>query len=360
MNTTRSPFGRWLFVVPFLVCGLTACTVVDVKTVPTPVEQNCGGIDWKVAFTLKDPSSKGGWIIQEILLDQNADSCNSAPMARIHAHYWEAWQVLADSNHPNTRDQLHINYDDEYRLPDHPSSSGNTEAKGTIKFFSGVTLPANFVQRNPNTFAGILHSDTVPPPFWSTVSKEDAHEYENKWDCCVNPHTRSSSSTPPLAGIIPPSAMRDTATSKVGLLIETVPPWTSHCGDAQAVQLRSAARQIQKFAPAEIREGIQDFLNVHREDDDYLASLSKVYVLLRAVFNVPQEISREEAKTFGGWVHPSVLQKSGSYDLMWPLGLNEKSEVIFVGQFEGYFGSEYDAMGEFDYFSSKYKFRELQ
>ena len=102
---------------------------------------------WTIRWKLAKPSKTGGWIIQEITaVDQFGNPV---------AHYWEAWQVPANSEYTTTYGIF--GRDDTFQAP-----SGE-RARASARFYEGLTLPAAFIPNNPNTYAGILPSTTGNP-----------------------------------------------------------------------------------------------------------------------------------------------------------------------------------------------------
>lgn len=350
----RGRAGALTSLLAFLL-PLTGCSVVDVIAVSGPNETDCGGFDFRVRFELEDARPNAGWLIQRLDVERNTFECNDtlrpgAPHS-FAITFYEAWRVPANQTAVvNPPPFVGAPFNDIYTVPDEGTSYGTTEATGTIRFFENVTLPAHFVPNNPNTFAGVLPSSRQQPAFWNTVSDEDDHDAENEWDCCDTPRTRSFSSTPTIGGLptVPgPSGL----THPVARQIANIPPWTQPYGSAQTQALLAEAAGIAEAGPDALRAGLAEFTQARQDD---LAELSKAYLLLRVLYDLPTALERAEAKTFGGWVHPSVLDTGKPFDLLWPLAADGEGGLRVADPFGGYFGAPYDAVGENAYFESKF------
>lgn len=79
--------------------------------------------------------------------------------------------------------------------------------------------------------------------------------------------------------------------------------------------------------------------------------MSNVFVLNRLLFNVPSKVLANKAMFFGGWA--GVPHDENFVDMLWPLSFLDE-HLDLVGEFRGYYGDVYDAIGEFDYFLKEY------
>jgi hypothetical protein len=79
--------------------------------------------------------------------------------------------------------------------------------------------------------------------------------------------------------------------------------------------------------------------------------MSRLYVLSRYIFNVPER-AKFDSPTFGGWM--GVPHNSEEINLLWPLSYDQQGNLALTGQFGGYMGDDYLAIQEFDYFRSAY------
>ena len=355
---------KWMLftILPTMLISFSSCSnnVVDITTVSGPNLTQCGGFDWKVKFELKESSGKGGWLVQEIAVVQVVQNCDGTLNQTVSAHYWEAWEVKANKDIPHLRDSTGVNFDDNYRMPDRGRTFGATNAVGIIKYFENVSLPPTMKRNNAKTYAGILHADVVQPPFWNTEEEKDDHNFKIDWNCCINPPTKSYESVPIIGGIeaVPDKEIKTKST--ISKMINSSPAWTLTCGDEEGRALIQVAKSISEYSKPEIRDGIEEFISVIQNRNDYVDQASKVYLVLRAIYDLPESIPIEQVKSYGGWVRHSTTSESTDFDLQYPLRYNpENQSLTFIGQFDGYLGAEYDALGEFDYFDSNFVLRDF-
>ncbi len=89
-----------------------------------------------------------------------------------------------------------------------------------------------------------------------------------------------------------------------------------------------------------------------RDTNQPIDAWSKIYVLNRFYFDVPDSETASKVKYFGGWGIPP--QGKELVNILWPLAVNASGKIYLKGAFGGYTGDSYDALGEFDYFLSGY------
>lgn len=250
-----------------------------------------------------------------------------------------------------------FDYDDDYAAPDAPESYGNRVRTGLVRFFEGLTLPATFIENNPDTLAGNLPSTTVPPGFWTTW-RTTRHDLDVTWNCCDEPPRRqfrtdpetaaragseSAVSSPPGADPLVPS-------------IETIPAWIDGRYDPErtAILLRVAAAAA-AAPPDRLHAAVAAFAAAHRRDRDPNRALSRVHLLLRALCDLPGDLARGQARVYGGWIHPSIAgPPPETFDLLWPLKTGADGRPHVAGAYRGYLGRPYDPVGELRYFEANF------
>ena len=102
-----------------------------------------------------------------------------------------------------------------------------------------------------------------------------------------------------------------------------------------------------------------------------LPPASKLYILLRLLYDVPEDYPQDQAKFFGGWMSllvredgsltmgvPTHAYGSETVDLLWPLGY-QNGQLILKSNFFAYSGFPYDGIGEYDYFTSRFTLRSV-
>jgi hypothetical protein len=115
----------------------------------------------------------------------------------------------------------------------------------------------------------------------------------------------------------------------------------------EIVQLSSAARRQLVMAYA-ARYCAQPL--------DY-AQCSKLYLLLRVIFELPRELDRAHAAAFGGWVHPGVFDDRPTFDVSWPVRVDAPARRMAISPCAGYLGSPYLAALEYDWFAASFPLR---
>ncbi|MEP7238479.1 MAG: hypothetical protein ABI685_11460, partial [Ferruginibacter sp.] len=122
----------------------------------------------------------------------------------------------------------------------------------------------------------------------------------------------------------------------------------------------NTARQVQNTTtPSSLRNSLLIYENACRGTTEYVENMSKAYLLLRVLYQLPQEMSSNNAKTFGGWIHPSTGKSN--FNMAWPVSVNQTPSgiTINVENYQGFLGRGYDAAAELDYFNSNFPKRNL-
>jgi hypothetical protein len=134
-------------------------------------------------------------------------------------------------------------------------------------------------------------------------------------------------------------------------ILGNVPSWTS-VGNTQAGEkLIGALNPLLSKKTEDLRIGISKYIET-LNDGNKLAGYSKIFVLNRLLFNVPDREDLNKANFLGGW--GGVPFDDKYVNMMWPIGKNTKGRFILVGYFSSYLGVEYAAIEEFDYLNKNY------
>lgn len=140
-------------------------------------------------------------------------------------------------------------------------------------------------------------------------------------------------------------------------LIMAIPAWTKGYGSAQQAAFDSLISRLRSYTNAEIATAVEHIVSNNRIDGlVYLDNMSRIYIAIRALYEVPASVPSSEAVVFGGWARPPE-EPAGTYSPLWPLQ-KVKGRLLVTGSYAGYAGIDYDAVGECKYFSSKYPRRE--
>ena len=333
---------------------------LTITTVKGPNTEACGGFLWQVKFTLNKPSAKGGWIVQKITYDQVVIKCPNAPFINKKITYYEAWRVTAGTSGDSERLAGKFNFDDQYSSPNYPDTKGSTTITGKVAFFEDLQLPAAFKKNNPDTYAGGLPSTTDKPDFWTEENAAD-HNLSYAWNCCEAGHVPVLVTTPndpkPVVHIPGDTSRLDFT----GKLIAKIPSWLNGYPPTAAMQLVNIARQVQNSTnPQSLHNSLVNYESLFAHASDYDEQMSKVYLMLRVMYQLPQQIDKSNAKTFGGWIHPSVTTGS-IYNMAWPVVATQSQSgwQVSVSEFTGFIGRGYNAAAELDYFNASFPKRNL-
>lgn len=318
-------------------------TIVNVSG---PTKKDCGGFSWQVSFKLNPASPKGGWIVQKITIDRKATVNCPNVYAPINKTYWEAWKVNAGKDVTTYLEANAADYDDMFSAPSWYFSEGYHINTGGLKFFEELALPAGFVARNPRTYAGDLPSTDTEPDFWSGGDAV-AHNLSVVWDCC----DESTSTLEPVPDFNEkPKVTPPPKGGKFFEDVELLKPWTADSGYSQADNylLVQHAMALHQLSDNEIITGVAQYAAYYAGDLD---AMSKLFLVLRILYNVPDSIPIEQAQSFGGWLKPTADMCGPYYKLLWPMGwINPFPVPVVVMPFPGYIGAPYDPVGELEYF----------
>ena len=149
-------------------------------------------------------------------------------------------------------------------------------------------------------------------------------------------------------------------------MMREVPPWTTVNVNVPAEtypldKLKRVACFLLKQSERDRRVIVATYNIYARAHTDDLPISSKLYLLLRLIFDVPEEYSRNNAKFFGGWrgwLEERTLAEGGTANLLWPLGY-QSQRLVLKGTLAGYYGLPYNGLGEYDYFASHFPLRSV-
>ncbi len=329
---------------------------VTVASRPGAAFTQCGGADWRVTFRLARPSAKGGYIVQQVDEHRDGSACGGGSDAAAPTSYWVAWEVPPSRQEPAARLGGEADFDDACVEANHAHREGTLDVLGTVRFYEDVALPPDMVAFNPDTRAGRLPSATTRPRFFTGFGAS-YHDLAMAWNCCDDPPADPNIVTVPgRKEPAPPPLPAPGLDGEAADLIVAVPPWTDGRYDEPKTQaLRAAAARARSVSSFQLRAAIRAFEDAHRNAPDSTRQLSRIYLLLRAIFNVPDWMARTDAGVFGGWNHPSVGKPGQpAFRIAWPLAVDDAGRLVVEGEFTGYRGMPYDATAEFDFLAARF------
>jgi hypothetical protein len=125
-------------------------------------------------------------------------------------------------------------------------------------------------------------------------------------------------------------------------------------------QLIDTAAFVQRSDRDEVIEALTVFINDVTTDlrpGLVVGSESKVFLLLRIVFELPEDAPLDERRVYVGWLN-WPRGENGRVNLAWPIEWN-KGNLRLVDRLKGCVGSPYDAPAEYQHFLAHYGFRQL-
>ncbi len=144
--------------------------------------------------------------------------------------------------------------------------------------------------------------------------------------------------------------------------IQMLAPWSENDAFSESdwKNYIEVARQVQISDIEVIESVINNFQKeaskvkyngVYEED-------SKLFLLQRIVFELPENISANQRVSFKGWVNWPSPDSDGNVNLSWPVSWKSKQPVL-IDSYAGSLGEAYQAWSEFNYFKERYKYRSL-
>lgn len=341
-------FTIFLFVLP----GATGIAQkVKVINVEGPKKYSCGGFYWRVKFELDKAAPSNGIIVQQITETRDIKDCLGNQTATNPKTFWEAWTV--DSG-KTTCEPSGGGYSDQFSEPSHPNTYGTIKIEGTLAFFP-VAVPASFVPpKHPHS--GSLPSDTTQPAFWPPAAgNSTSHNLTVTWDCC-NGNDTARLTTVPAFTVINVNTMYNACitTTPTAQLITSIPAWTKGYDASKQAAFNNVMNSLRLYTDNEILNGIRCIVsNRQISGDAYLDEMSKIYIALRALYQVPEQLPGAAARAYGGWKRPGNESPAGT-GVLWPLQRIGAGQLVVTGTYNGYIGHNYDAIGEFNDFRSHY------
>jgi hypothetical protein len=335
----------------------TAADQLTIEVLQPPTAGMCGAAQSQVRWHVLGGSN--GWIVQHIVIASFPFQCaNGLPVVPPPRgwEYWEAWRVVDGRVFIGNTGIPVTGLADLFRLPSRGIGTFGVQViEGHVRFMPGFALNLPPWVAPGVAPAGVLPTVQAAPAGWDDAAGLE-HRLVATWNCCTGASPTTVEGIP-LAGI--DVAEREPTDqpkrrSKVETLLDSMPAWTNLAvGDRR--RRREVARiagEIAQQRTAVIRTGIERYVERHTSPATGvdLDALSRVYVLNRYLFEVPESAESGEGLRFGGWIVPEL--ETGA-DLLWPWSRSRR-QLVLDGVFEGYLGHEYLALAEFDAFSERF------
>jgi hypothetical protein len=155
-------------------------------------------------------------------------------------------------------------------------------------------------------------------------------------------------------GDVSPSAIQEALTA-----ISDCPAWSElQPGDAVTQRrIMACLTALRGYDLAVLGAAIGTYVTKLKREERYtVAAMSRLYVLNRYLFDVPERVP-VGTRGFAGF--KGVPSDAGGIDELWPFSRTPHGGLVLTGQFKGYNGEDYLAVEEFDYFRHQYGLRKL-
>jgi|GEM_PF-1253808 len=340
----------------FLFVVLTGCedaketpsATVSVINVKGPTKYACGGYIWAVKFSLSEPSVKGGYIIQEITTKRKVTKSCPKTYKDVDITFYEGWKVNPGEsvsyyiqNNPDDPEE----YDDMFACNSWPESEGFETTKGNLRFFEDFKMTGDWYSNNPKTLAGELPSTLTKPAGWDDAPTA-THNLSIEWACCDG-ITGTLVTDPSFTEI--KGKMKPSVGGKFFENVEPLKPWTDTAAYTMTdnLMLLQQAMSLSALSDSEMTKGVKDYTGYYK---DQIEDLSKLFLVLRIIYNVPDSIPITQAKIFGGWVKPTSELTGEYYKIAWPVATDPQGHPFVRYTYMGYLGAPYNAVNELEYF----------
>jgi len=147
--------------------------------------------------------------------------------------------------------------------------------------------------------------------------------------------------------------------------LKEIEPWpeaSTNYDDLNWQRLESLARVMQTASPKAIVTMLYKYQQAGTDTPEETAADSKLYLLLRVVFDLPERSRASGTRNvFGGWVTmKEQFNEDGSENRAWPVIWNHGRPYLVSG-FYGIQGinARYRAVEEYEYFRRHFKLRNL-
>jgi hypothetical protein len=152
-----------------------------------------------------------------------------------------------------------------------------------------------------------------------------------------------------------------TAPALVKMFVD-LDPW-SHTQDYSAAAWKKAVRValvVQKTNPQTVGQALDSFIALARKqpfngDSEFE---SRVFILMRVVFDLPENAPASQRFSFKGWINGGAMVNGATANLAWPIAWTGHAGLL-LAHYEGSEGKQYEAKAEYNYMRSHFPFRKL-
>jgi hypothetical protein len=145
--------------------------------------------------------------------------------------------------------------------------------------------------------------------------------------------------------------------SSLTAAFRTLAPWTQadDLSSAEWDRYLSVAGEVARADPADVEPALAEFLG-ERSGFEAAEDETRLFLLLRVVFDLPEQAPESERRSFKGWVNWPPPDADGNVSLSWPITWDAGRPTL-VAPYEGSEGRPYNAVGEYRHFLERFPFR---
>ena len=142
-------------------------------------------------------------------------------------------------------------------------------------------------------------------------------------------------------------------------LIEKLTPWGQRdFTEEEWASYFQCASYIQQMNDEDITELLEDIQHQFTNNPDGDQLQSKLFILLRLLFDIPVTGDVSARMSFKGWENWPSVDKSGQVNLTWPVAWKDNQPYL-ENPFEGSLGKPYALTIEYAYFKDLYPYRTI-
>lgn len=141
-------------------------------------------------------------------------------------------------------------------------------------------------------------------------------------------------------------------------LLDTLPPWSNRdFTELEWQQFRNAAEVFRDSNPWAVEAALSEFVQQSiSKDYQGFDPESKPFILMRILYDLPEEAPAAEFKSFKGWTNWPTPDRHGKVSLSWPVSWSQERPRL-VAAYAGSMSLPYAAAAEYRWFLDHYPFR---
>lgn len=119
------------------------------------------------------------------------------------------------------------------------------------------------------------------------------------------------------------------------------------------------ARAVQQSTPEVVESALELFMRgaIQEEFKGYEGE-SKLFLLMRVVFDLPEAAPESQRRSFKGWINWPEADSEGNVSLAWPISW-QSARPALIAPYEGSEGIPYAAVKEYRYLLEHFPYRQL-